>query len=575
MKTWMEKMGRNPETVLGAGLAAVIVAIFVPLPSALLDLLLVASIGGSVLILLAAVRVREPLEFAAFPSVLLVATAFRLSLNVATTRLVLGGAHLEGTNAAGQVVRLFGEMVGGNDIVVGFVVFLILVIVNFVVISKGANRISEVAARFALDALPGKQMAVDAEVAAGRIDAAEAGRRRELIAREADFHGAMDGATKFVKGDAVAGLIITAVNILGGLAIGTLKFGMPLSKALSTFTLLTIGDGLVAQVPALIVALAAGLIMVKGRAPSAAAPAAPAPSKGGPTMEELLRVEPMELEVGVGLIRCVQAGLADRIAALRRDLASDLGLVIPSVRLRDTMDRRPNAFAVRIRGVEAARGEVKPGTPTPDAVAFIVGRFREVVLERAADLLTRDDVDALLKVLKETRPAVVAEVVPAVVKPGELQRVLQSLLREGVPIRDLGTILEAVGDAAGRSTDPAEWIETARASLAGALCRRHAAEDGTLYVVAVDPKVEERIAPGAEGSLGPEEVERLAERLGVEVGRQVEAGHAPVVLCGPRARSAVKRLADAVRTGVSVMSTRELVRDVRVQPLAMVGADPG
>jgi flagellar biosynthesis protein FlhA len=681
-------MSRHRDVLFVAGLLGILFVVFVPMPTPLIDLLLVGSMGLSVMVLLGAVYAKEPAGFSVLPSALLLLTAYRLALNIATTRLILGTAHEQGTSAAGQVIRAFGEFVGGHDLIVGFVLFAILLIVNFVVITKGAGRISEVAARFMLDALPGKQMAVDTELNAGIIDEKEAGRRRAKIAQEGDFYGAMDGATKFVRGDAIAAVLITIVNIVGGFLIGTLRHGMPMAEALSTYTILTIGEGLVAQIPALIVSLGAGLIVTRAttssdlgrdflgqlfserkavaiaaifllvlaptglpflplaagaallgavvwtlargakaaekresdqRAISAAAPPPPA------TAERLLRVEPLEIEVGLGLVRLLDPsrGLVDRIEALRRELAGDLGLLVPAARIHDAQDLESNHYRIRLRGVTVAKGALQadrllaidPGqgcgpldglaTRDPiqgrpafwipeslreraqelgyrviEATTVLREHLRDVLRRHAPDLLTRDDVNTLVRTLKEARPAVVEEVIPAVVKPGELQKILRNLLREGVSIRDLGTILETLGDYGPRTKDPEILTEYVRQALAGSLCARHLDQDGRLYVITLDPKLEdvirsatERHETGAVLTIAPADLTRITQRVGREVDRLVLAGHPAVILCAPAVRAQVRRLADTIQAGIEVLSYGEVLKEVRVEALGMVTAE--
>jgi flagellar biosynthesis protein FlhA len=690
---WAEGLGKHRDVALVLSVLAILGTIFVPLPPFVLDVLLTASLTAALLILVTVIHVRDPLEFSAFPAVLLLTTAFRLALNVATTRQILANAGREGTGAAGRMVEAFGTFVAAGEPVIGFVIFGILVLVNFVVITKGAGRISEVAARFALDALPGRQMAVDADLNAGLIEEAEARRRRDRIAREADFHGAMDGASKFVRGDAVAGLVITFLNIGAGFAVGCLRHGMSAADALSTYTILTIGDGLVTQVPALLVSMAAGLMVSRSAAredlgrevfgqvfserralwtgagflgalvvtglvfgsglpvvPMAAgaallawgaramaraqgearareeagkAPPAPEPEK----VEGLLRVEPVELEVGYGLVRLVEPSqggdLLDRVARLRRQMALELGLVVPPVRVRDNGQLPASRYAIRIHGVPVAEGALRPdrllamdaggasgplggektrepafglaafwiepsergraealGYTVAEPAAVLAAHLGEVLRRHAHELLTRDEVQGLLKTLKETRPAVVEEVVPGLLKPGEIQKVLQNLLREGVSIRDLGTILEVLGDHAPHSRDPEALTEHVRRALARTICRKHLEKDGRMYVITLDPKLEdlirsatERTERGAEAGLAPALAARLAERLRREAERLEAAGHAPVVLCSPAVRPQVRRIAEAVRPGMAVLSYGEVVRDVKVEALGMVTAD--
>jgi flagellar biosynthesis protein FlhA len=677
-------IGKNKDVLFVMALLAILGTIFVPLPPFLLDFLLVISITLGVLILMTVIYVREPVKFSAFPSILLMTTAYRLALNVATTRQILGNASQDGTRAAGRVVETFGNFVAGADPVIGFVIFSILIIVNFIVITKGAGRVSEVAARFTLDAMPGKQMAIDADLNAGLIKDGEARERRAQVSREADFYGAMDGASKFVRGDAIAGIIITLVNIVAGFAIGWLKYHMPASRALQTFTILTIGDGLVSQIPALIVSLAAGLIVTRaasdanlggemvsqlfgqkkvlwitmgflglllasalflgsglpwfqilmGSAEKAKARSdaekqeRDAVSHRQPEkVEGLLKVDPMELEIGLGLVKLVDpgqgGGFLDRVAQVRRQMAVDLGLVVPPVRIRDNEALEPNGYAIKIRGVAIATGTLRPdrclamesgtvtGTldgiatkepafglkgywineelkPTAEVLGYQVvdagtvlsTHLTETIKRYAHELLTRDEVNHLIKTLKEESPAVVDEVVPAVLKPGEIQKVLQNLLREGVSIRDLNTILETLGDYGPRIKDPEVLTEYVRNSLARSISRRHASEDGRIYVVTLDPKLEdvikaatERTERGSLLSLSPVMVGRIGERLGREIAKLAAAGREPVVLCSPQVRAQVRRIAETIQQGIAVLSYNEVVQDVKVESLGMVAAE--
>ena len=691
-----EWFGKNRDAVFVAAIIAIILTVFVPLPPALLDLLLVASIALSLLILMSVVYVREPVRFSVFPSALLLTTAYRLALNVATTRQILGNAGRDGTRAAGRVIEAFGNFVAGSEPVIGFVIFAIIVLVNFIVITKGATRIAEVAARFTLDAMPGKQMAIDADLNAGLIKEAEARRRREQVAREADFYGAMDGASKFVRGDAIAGIIITLVNILAGFAVGWLKYRMPASRALTTFTILTVGDGLVSQIPALLVSLGAGLMVTRataesslgreflgqvfgdrsalkvsaiflgllfltviflrsglpgpqlllvagllgavawalesaardrGRAEASKKEKETAAARPPEKVEGLLRVDPLEIEIGLGLVRLVdpaQGGeLLDRVSRLRRQAAVELGLVVPPVRIRDNMKLEAGRYVVRLRGETVAQGTILPdrllamdsgsasgpleGTETrepafglrawwiagdqkaraesqgytvADPTTVLATHLSEIIRQHAHDLLTREEVNGLLRTLKETHPSVVEEVVPAVMKPGEIQKVLQNLLREGISIRDLGTILETLGDYAPRSRDPEVLTEYVRNALARTICLQHVSRDGRMVVVTLDPKLEdliraaiERTDRGTALGLTPALISRIGERLARETARLSEAGHSPVVLCSPAVRAAVKKVADAVQPGITVLSYNEILKDVKVEALGMVTAE--
>jgi flagellar biosynthesis protein FlhA len=696
MNKLAELIGRNRDVLFVAAILAIMTTIFVPLPPFFLDFLLVISITVSVLILMTVVYVREPVKFSVFPSILLMTTAYRLALNVAVTRQILGNAGREGTGAAGRVVEAFGNFVAASDPVIGFVIFVILIVVNFIVITKGAGRVSEVAARFTLDAMPGKQMAIDADLNAGLIKDSEARERRQQVAREADFYGAMDGASKFVRGDAIAGILITLVNIVAGFALGWLKYDMPASRALHTFTILTIGDGLVSQIPALIVSLGAGLIVTRagqdanlGRelvgqlfadkkvlwitlgfvglllmsavflgsglpwfqllvvgaflAVAATVMGSAQKKKAAEEAEKkeqdavagrkpekvegLLKVDPLELEVGLGLVKLVdpaQGGaLLHQVTEIRRQMAADMGLVVPPVRIRDNEKLEPNSYSIKIRGVAIASGSVRPdlalamdtgavvgpiegilakepafgikgfwiredlrptaevlGYEVVDAGKVLTTHLTETIKRYAHELLTRDEVNHLIKTLKEESPAVVEEVVPGVMKPGELQKVLQNLLKEGVSIRDLGTILETLGDYGPRIKDPEILTEYVRNSLARSICLQHSSKDGRIFVVTLDPRLEdvikaatERTERGTFVALSPAMETRIGERLATEIAKLVAAGHEPVILCSAQVRAQVKKIADKIHPGITVLSYNEIIQDVKVESLGMVAAE--
>jgi flagellar biosynthesis protein FlhA len=545
--------------VLPLAIIGAVLVIVVPLPSPLMDLLLATNLTLSIVILMVTISVRTPLELSVFPSLLLGTTLLRLVLNVASTRLILTRAGTAGTRAAGGIIEKFGELVAGDRVAVGAVIFLIIVVIQFVVITKGATRISEVAARFVLDAMPGRQMAVDADLAAGLIDEATARRQREELVRHADFFGAMDGASKFVRGDAIAGLVITLVNIVGGLYVGVFDSGMTLARAADVFTKLTIGDGLSSQVPAFILALAAGLIVTRSSIPTklgeetlrqlgshpealvmaglfaallaatnfpriplllsggactaaayaisrdrreAAAAKSDRPADAEPAVriEEFLRIDPMELELGYSLLRLVGrthgGSLMERLQQLRQQIALELGIILPKVRVRDNLQLGPQDYAVKIRGKAVARAAIPAdrwlarggrapatgplGTPAAeepfgpnawwidagrrgyaelqgyqvlDASDALLHHLRGVIERHAAELLSRDQVKRLLDSLKATSPALVDEVVPSLLSAGQVHRVLQNLLTEGRSIRDLETILEALGDHAAETRD--------------------------------------------------------------------------------------------------------------------------
>lgn len=584
-------------------IVASVVALVTPLPPLLMDLLLAANITASVLILLTTVYVGRPLEFSSFPAILLGTTLVRLVLNVASTRLVLTRGGTDGTQAAGKVIEAFSQFVAGDQIAVGIVIFLIVVAIQFLVITKGATRISEVAARFALDGLPGKQMAIDADLNAGAIDHEQARQRREDLIRQADFYAAMDGASKFVRGDAVAGLVILAVNIVGGLYMGVFENDMSIGDAADVFTRLTIGDGLVSQVPAFLISLAAGLIVTRSSSDSnlrrdvihqtfrhpealflAAAflsamsftglPALPliamaagcaivgtmlrkthaeqqttpaetvSKDKPAPKVEDFLRVDPMELTIGPGLVTLAQSGdLLAQISAVRTHIAHELGMLLPKMRIKDNLRSEPFAYELKLRGIPVATGEARvdrllairtsfvsgelSGERTADPVtgraaiwiepdlrdrAELLGylvqyptealfaHLHEVVREHAAELLTRQQVHGLLDNLRLTSPKVVDELVPSLLKPALVHQVLEHLLREQVPIRDLETILETLADYAGRTQNPVLLSEYVRSALARTICQRHRDAQRVLRVVTLDPDLEDVISAGVDFS---------------------------------------------------------------------------
>ena len=678
---------RNLDLVLILGVLGILVTIFVPLPVIIVDFLLVANIMVSLLILFTCMYVREPLQFSVFPSVLLVTTSYRMALNIATTRLILGNTAGGDLKAAGQVIFTFGDFVAGKDTTIGLVIFIILMIVQFVVITRGTSRISEVAARFTLDAMPGKQMAIDADLNAGLIKETDARNRREQISREADFYGAMDGATKFVRGDAIAGIIIVIVNILGGFVVGYAKYSLPIEQSFRTYTLLAVGDGLVTQIPALLISLASGLIVSrataqqnlgkelfgqvfsfpramfvaagflvflvfatplpmfqmfvvggivagigwqikKGAAETAVKEAAKKEVPRKPEkVEALLHVDPMEIEVGYGLIRMVdpaQGGdLLERVTMIRRQMAVELGVVIPPIRIRDNMQLSPSQYVIKIRGTTIAQGTLVadqlmamdsggatgrlegqrtkepafglPATWIPEAqrqraealgytvvdpTSVLATHLTEVIKSHAAEVLTRDDVHTLLTTLKETSKALVEEVVPTLLKHGDLQKVLQGLLREGVSIRDLGTVLETLGEYAPRTKDVEVLTEYARAALARTITAQHIAKDGKLHVVTLAPNLEDLVKGGIERtetgsylSLSPKVIQRVVEKISKELEKLLTAGNPAVVLCSPQIRLAVKRIADTMQPGIAVLSYNEVAKDAKVESVGMAALD--
>ena len=673
-----------PVTFVGA-----LFVFIVPVPTGVLDLLLAANITLAVLVLLTTLAVRSPLEFSAFPTILLTTTLTRLVLNVATTRLTLTRAGTDGLDAAGGVIRAFGEFVAGDQVVVGVILFMIIFVIQFVVVTKGATRISEVAARFMLDGLPGRQMAIDADLHAGMIDQHEARRRRENVHRQADFFGAMDGAGKFVRGDAVAGVIITIVNIGAGLFLGIVNYGMSPARAVEVFTKLTIGDGLVSQVPAFLTALAAGLIVTRssedsdlgrdvvgqlfGRANVLAVAAVflgllaftalpkvplltlagalgvgayiihsksknrtdatesepePAIAVEPPSerMEDLLYVDPLELEIGYRLIALAEptrgGDLLDRIRSIRRRVAQDLGLIVPQVRIRDEIGLGPHEYRLKIRGTVVGQGVayagrllavppaglvarpdgrdgVDPTTGRPavwihadgrevaelagcrilEASAVVAGHFGEVVLGHADELMTREQVGRLLEKVRVTSPALVEEVVPVLLRAGELQQVLQNLLRERVSVRDLETILEALAIHAGKTKDADVLTEHVRRSLARRIVQGYLGRDGRLRVVSLSKAVDELlVAVGQDetrpdAALGGDVVRNLIRTVAQAVAPLIEAGHPPIVLGSPQARPVLKDLTRADLPRLIVLSQREIPRDTPVEECGMVAEE--
>ena len=648
------------------GVVGIILLLVVPVPAPLLDVLIIVNILFALVILLTTMFAKRPLDFSVFPSLLLVATLFRLGLNVASTRLVLGDGY------AGQVIEAFGHVAVGGSIVIGAVVFLILIVIQFVVVTKGAERVAEVGARFTLDAMPGKQMAIDAELNAGMISEQQAKERRAEVAAEADFYGAMDGASKFVKGDAIAGIIIIIINVVGGIALGMLQRGMEIGEAVETYTLLTIGDGLVTQIPALLMAVAtgmivtrstsdqemssqaskqlaqsqmalmiagcaaivmalipgmppipfvlvgAGLIIASRRIASAEKKAAAAqriaeampPAPTGDSTEDLIeqmRVHALEIQLAPDLVDLVSGqsdDLLGRVKALRRTIAGELGVVVPAVRTRDSIELPRSTYAIRVAGVEVGRGTapsgrllalgdglddvpgqatIEPvfqlagkwvpaemrhaaemaGATVIDRVSVIVTHLSTVITQNAARLLSREDVRVLTEGVKQVNPSAVDELVPNLLSLAEVQRVLQGLLAERVAINDLPRIYEALSLRAKQSSDPEGLVEAARSALGPALVAKHL-DDGVLRVVMIDPALEqsmlEGLRPSEQGTqivLDPSRIEQVIAALADTI-RSVDArGIAPVLVCAPALRPAVRRLAGTQAEGVAVLSYQE------------------
>jgi len=667
-----------------------LVVILVPLPTVVLDFLLTCNITLSIIVLVTTIYVRSPLEFSVFPSLLLALTMFRLVLNAAATRLVLtaSGDPAHAIHAAGEVIRTFASFVTAGSLTVGVVIFIIIVVIQFVVITKGATRIAEVAARFMLDSMPGKQMAIDAELSAGSIEDAEARQRRRDLAAEADFYGAMDGASKFVRGDAIAGIIITCVNILGGLYVGLVEQHGQLLDCLRLYTKLTIGDGLVTQLPAFVVSLSAGLIVTRSSGQSSlgddvlgqlfskpkamlitsgflfllaltslpkipllilglfCAAMAHILSRNAQAVqqaavsrkEEAIKNEPenvqkfldmdaLELEIGCGLIKLADASrggdLMERIANIRRQIATELGIIVPPVRIHDSPELSANDYLIKIRGQTvgkgvtypeqflamdngAIRGELLGATATTDptfglpaywitqpqrkqaesfnftivdAAKVLETHLAELVKAHAHELLTRQEVKNLLDNLKARVPAVVEEVVPAQIKPGELQKVLQNLLRERVPVRDLETILETLGDFAGRIRDMDMLTEHVRVALRRTICKQYVDGQDRLWCLTLDPCLEELISTHIEhgvqdvrNTLSAQQVQRIAGRIAVMTAELAQAGRRPAVLCGDNVRRILRRMIENTLPSVAVLSYNEIAPEITVEAV-MVGMD--
>ncbi len=686
----MSRLPRVQELILPFGIILCLMVVLMPLPSAVLDLLLIANIAISVIILLTTVHVAMPLEFSVFPTVLLATTLARLVLNVATTRLILTEGATSGLSAAGGVIQSFGQYVAGDQIIVGLVIFCIIAVIQFVVITKGATRISEVSARFALDGMPGKQMAVDADLNAGAIDDAEAVRRRTEIVQQADFYGSMDGASKFVRGDAIAAVFITVINIIGGLTLGILQFGMSPVEAVSVFTKLTIGDGLVSQVPALLISLSAGLLVTRSTqrsnlpleflsqllarpqvlwvaaaflalliltslptvpllvlasgccgaamlltSPTAARANEPEtnkpksqakqqPQKLEPRVEEYLAVDPVELELGLALVRLADSkrggNLLSRITQLRQAMAMRLGLVLPKVRIRDNLRLGEDQYRIKINGNSVATAELptdlllvvhhgrlssqpfgKPirhpafsnpllgvtpdelaaaraaGYETIEPVAVLLQHMRHVVIRHAPELLTRDATKHLVDETKRVSPAVVEELIPDVMKLADVQRILQRLLAEGVSIRQLSTILETIGDEAGQASSEIELTELVRRRLGRTICGQYRDDRDRLHVVTLDPALEERILAGCElrnreivVNLSAHDIETICRAIEAELVGLRQQDRPQIVLVRPEIRSAIRGMAMHHLPELIVLSYAEITSETKVVSLGIV-----
>ncbi len=663
------------DILLALGVAMILGMMIIPLPEGLLDVLIVTNVSIAMTMLLVSMYITEPLQFSSFPSILLLATLFRLGLNISASRLILLQGH------AGEVIASFGSFVVGGNYVVGVVIFLILIVIQFVVITNGAGRVAEVAARFTLDSMPGKQMAIDADLNAGAIDEATARARRRAVQQEADFYGAMDGASKFVKGDAIAGVVIILVNIIGGLVIGVFQLGMPIGQALGNYTLLTVGDGLVSQIPAILISTATGIIVTRAasdgnlgrdiatqvlanpralfitagaltalalvpglpklpmflmagaiggaavlvrnhvraqeREETALAPT-PSSTPEPENVHKYLRVDPIEVEIGYALIPLTDAEqggtLLGRVTLIRRQIALDLGIVLPTIRIRDNAELQPNQYTIKLRGVPVATGEVRPkwllamnpgmaeqeiegipavepafglpavwiapaereradmlGYTVVDPPSVIITHLSEVIRTHAATILSRQDVQNLLEHVKEEHPALVNELVPAVLTLGQVQRVLQNLLRERVSIRDLVTVLEAITDQAQVTHDPDVLSEHVRQALARQITRQYAGEDGRLSVITLAPAWQQELAKsvvqterGPSLQIEPGAAQRFLMRIREAMERLAAAGHQPIILCPARLRLPLRHFTELALPSVVILAYSEISPNTEV-----------
>ena len=688
MMSWSELVRRS-DIWASFGLFGIIMLMIIPLPPIVLDLCLAINITLAILILVISLYTQKAPEFSIFPSVLLVTTLFRLSLNVASTRLILLHGH-EGLDAAGSVIQSFGQFVVGGSYVVGMVIFIILVIINFIVITKGAGRIAEVAARFTLDAMPGKQMAIDADLNAGLIDENEARSRREEISNEAAFHGAMDGASKFVRGDAIAGIVITFINIGAGFIIGIAQKGMPIAEAAQNYTILTVGDGLVSQVPALIISTAAGVLVSRATGQSdfgtdlknqfthyntalwvvavillifAAIPGLPVIpflltstgigflawklgeaekkkameavteqpkpiEKVEEDYEQMLNVDLLELEVGYGLIPFVDAAqegeLLARIQSIRKQFALSSGFIVPSVHIKDNLQLNPNQYTISLKGVQIATSEIMPGyymamdpgmvtetikgVPTKepafgleavwvtedkreqaqiagytvvDCTTVMATHFSEIIKQHAYELLGRQETQNLIDNLGKTYPKLVEELIPNILNLGSIMRILQNLLREGVSIRDLRSILETMADYTPVTQDTEVLTEYVRHALSRSISAAHVQMDGTIPVITMDNSVEEMIQKaiqhrehGSHLALDPQNAQKILDSLS-NLLSGFGGSQQPAILVSPQIRPHVRRLTERYFPNLSVLSHNEIAAGMRIQSIGVVIINAG
>jgi flagellar biosynthesis protein FlhA len=681
-KAWIGRYAPGTDVGLAIGVVCLLSILILPLPTMILDFGLALSVTMAVLVLMVAMFLSKPLDFTSFPTLLLLTTLLRLSLNVATTRLILSHGN-EGANAAGQVVAAFGGFLMGGDVVIGVILFAILLVVNFMVITKGSSRIAEVAARFSLDAMPGKQMAIDSDMSAGLIDERTARLRRSELEQESGFYGAMDGAAKFVRGDAIAGLIITVINIVGGLAIGLVRHGLPFSEAAATYTTLTVGDGLVSQIPALLVSTAAGIVVTKGGMEGTAdaalvrqlggspkplalaagaaglmalmpgLPALPflalgaaagfgawmrynsqveAPDEGEkpalapaePPISDALRIDMIRLELGYGLLGLASGEaprLTEQIKQMRRSIAMDMGFILPPVRIQDNMQLSADIYSVRVKEIEAGRGELRAnlmlamnpqgglpdlagettqepafglpalwidpslreeavisGCTVVDPSSVLATHLTELIKQNMADLLSFAETQKLLDDLPREQHKLVSELVPQVLSVGSIQRVLQILLAERVSIRDLPTILEGIQEACGGQPRATSAIAThVRTRLARQISDSHLGPAGYIPLITLSPAWETEFAESLVGSgeerqlaMAPSRLSEFMQKLRTAFDGAAQAGEAPVLLTGTSIRSHVRAVVERIRPSTPVLAQTEIFARVRIRTVGTI-----
>lgn len=681
-----QQLKRNTDIAIAAAILGIVLMIIIPLPPLALDLFLTISITLALTIIMITMFTTEPLQFSVFPALLLVTTLYRLALNISSTRLILGEAE------ASRIINAFGQFVVGGNYVVGAIVFIIITVIQFVVITSGAGRVSEVAARFTLDAMPGKQMSIDAEFNSGLISEAEARDRRRKLQREADFFGAMDGASKFVRGDAIAGIVIIVINVIGGITIGVLQKGMDMMQSVQVYTILTIGDGLVSQIPAVLISTASGILVTRATTDASFGtdlagqflsfpkimfvvagillvigiiPAMPTlvfmllagavgftgytmlnerkkselrareesarkkvqEQKEPENVLQFLETDPLQIEIGYNLIPLTDekngGDLLQRLTSVRRQCATEMGVFVRPIRIRDNLQLPPNQYVFKLRGEDIERGELVPGqylalnptnqemkiagTPTTeptfglpawwispdkkeqaeldgftvvDCSTVLVTHLTEFIKRYAHELLGRQDVKELLDVVRENNPAVVEELVPDLVTVGEIQKVMQNLLRESVPLRDIITILEALGEGARMNKDPDFLTDHVRQALSRSICRRLLNQENKLQVITLHPKLEQMLADSVQttqlGSypvLEPRLARRVLDTLVDTVEKSLARGYSPVLLCSPRLRLPLRRFIARQMPATAVLSMNEITPEIDIEAVGTVVLD--